>query len=79
MTSRPKCFNCGNHAGENGFAQALVKIYSNEEETAEIVDNKINPSYRTKKRWCCINCLLTTVASGSFQDALDYEQVFSQE
>lgn len=68
MTSK-ECFNCGDRADD--FAQALVKVTVNEKVKDETVDGKRKVVRRNRERWCCIECLLTTVASESFEEALD--------
>ncbi|WP_157573557.1 hypothetical protein [Haloplanus natans] len=74
----PECFKCEQKAGDGGLAHGLVKIYSREEDEVTVVGGKRDVTYKTKQRWVCIECLLTTVARASFEEALDYAEVETQ-
>lgn len=75
MTEYPECFKCGYSSGQSEWREALVKIYSSEEEDVEIVDGKRDPTYETKERWCCLECLLTRVASNAFEAGMEMQGV----
>lgn len=70
----PECFNCGHETGKQGFARALVQIYSREEESVEIVDGKRDPTYKEKKRWVCLDCLFTRIGSNAFEEGMEYAE-----
>lgn len=77
--SEPECELCENGVGQNGIKQALVKVYSREEESSEIVQSgKRKVDRETRERWICLECLLTKTGSsaleqGLFRAGVEYE------
>lgn len=70
-----ECFKCGQQPGKDGFARALVRVYSREKTDEEIKDGKIDPTYSLDDRWVCLECLFTKIGSSAFEQGLDYAPV----